>query len=190
MFPIPNDIPCLPGSVRRPEPPRRALWRQMSIFLAVFLVLQLGYGALRGSWVEHLLIDTLTVAPAAALIHIMSPELPVWAEGSRLKAPGGGINVLNGCEGTEVLFLLYAAFAAAVMPWRARLAGLAAGTLLVYALNQARVIALFHAYRSDRAWFDLLHGTVAPLALIAITTLFFLYWLERHDQCGTSTPAA
>lgn len=151
--------------------------------LVVFVALQIAYGAARGTWVERLVIDTLTVKPAASLIRIFSPEVAVRAEGTRLKAPGGGINILNGCEGTEVMFLLYAAFvAAAMLPWRARIAGLLVGTVFVYGLNQVRILALFYAYRSDRALFDLLHGTVAPLALIVLTTLYFLYWLDRYGR--------
>lgn len=181
MLPTSQGVPYLPdGAVTDSSTPPRSLLLQVALFLVVFLVLQSAYGALRHTWVERLVIDTLTVQPAASLIRTLNPEIAVRADGTRLKAPGGGINILNGCEGTEVLFLLYAALAAAMIPWRARLAGLFAGTLLVYALNQARVLALFHAYRSDKALFDLLHGTLAPLVLIACVTLFFLYWLERH----------
>ena len=161
-------------------PKPRPLWLQALLFGAVFFVLQAGYGAVRDTWVERLVIDTLTVKTAAWSIRTLTPDVAVEAVGSRLKAPGGGINIINGCEGTEVLFLLYAAFASALLPWRARLTGALAGTALVFLLNQGRVLALFYAYRSDKALFDLLHGTVAPLLLIALSALFFLYWLGRY----------
>lgn len=191
MLPTYNGIPYFPdGALSGSHDPKpRSIWLLALLFIVVFLALQTGYGALRGTWVERLVIDALTVKPAASMIRALSPDIGVKAEGTRLKAPGGGINILNGCEGTEVMFLLYAAFAAAAMPWRARFMGLFAGTLLVYALNQARVLALFYAYRSDKGLFDLLHGTVAPLALIALTTLFFLFWLERHGPRAESADA-
>jgi hypothetical protein len=44
-------------------------------------------------------------------------------------------------------------------------------------LNQARVIALVLAASHDRALFDLLHGTVLPLVLVAAVGAFFLGWL-------------
>jgi exosortase/archaeosortase family protein len=160
------------------------------LFLAVFVLLQAAWGVARGTQVERAVIDQATVHTARFLIRLIEPSLPVAAEGSRLKAPGGGINILNGCEGTEVLFLLYAALAAAAMPWRGRILGALVGTLLVFALNQGRVVALFYAYRSDRAMFDLMHGTVAPLVLIALTLLFFVYWLERHGTQRASSSAA
>jgi exosortase/archaeosortase family protein len=157
------------------------------LFGAVFVLLQAGYGALRGTWVERLAIDTLTVQSAAWLIRTLTPEVAVQAVGTRLKAPGGGINIINGCEGTEVLFLLIAAFASAQLPWRARLGGLLAGTLLVFVLNQGRILALFYAYRSDKPLFDLLHGMVAPLLLIALSALFFMVWLERYGATRDSS---
>ncbi len=98
----------------RPQP--RPLWLQALLFGAVFLLLQSGFGALRGTWVERLAIDTVTVKSAAWSFRALTPEVAVEAVGTRLKAPGGGINIINGCEGTEVLFLLYAAFVAALLP--------------------------------------------------------------------------
>ena len=66
------------------------------------------------------------------------------------------------------------------MPWRTRLAGLGLGIVLVYLLNEARVLALFYAYRSDRALFDLLHSVVAPVVLIAAAAAHFYAWAYRE----------
>ncbi len=150
------------------------------IFMVAFIALQWAWGQARGTVVERLVINQATVRPAAFLVNLISPGTSAYADGSRLKAPGGGINILNGCEGTEVLFLLYAALLAAPRAWRARLLGAIAATLYIYLLNQARIVALFFAYRSDAALFDALHGTIAPLLLIACALLFFLYWLQRY----------
>jgi exosortase/archaeosortase family protein len=150
------------------------------IFMAAFFALQWAWGQARGTAVERLIIDQATVRPAAFLVNLISPGTSAYADGSRIKAPGGGINILNGCEGTEVLFLLYAAFLAAPLAWRARLLGTGAATLFVYVLNQARIVALFFANRADAELFDALHGMIAPLLLIACSLLFFLYWLQRY----------
>ena len=153
---------------------------RLLIFMVAFFALQWAWGQARGTAVERLVIDQATVRPAAFLVNVISPSTSAYADGSRLKAPGGGINILNGCEGTEVLFLLYAALLAAPLAWRARLLGAAVATLFVYVLNQARIVALFFAYRADAGLFDALHGTIAPLLLIAFSLLFFLYWMQRY----------
>ncbi|EHR69820.1 Transmembrane exosortase (Exosortase_EpsH) [Burkholderiales bacterium JOSHI_001] len=159
---------------------RPARWGlRVLAFLVLFLALQAGYSSGRGGALERLVIDQATVRTAAALIDTLSPELQVRADGPRLRASGGGLNVLNGCEGTDVAFLLVAAMVVAPLSWRRRGAGLALGLPLVFALNQLRVLALFYAFRSDRTWFDLLHGAVGPLLLVLAVGLFFIVWLNR-----------
>ena len=98
-----------------------------------------------------------------------------------MKAAGGGLNGLNGCEGIDVAFLLVAAMLVAPLAWRWRLAGLLLGLPLVFLLNQARVMALFFAYRSEQALFNLLNAAVAPLLLIVAVGGFFAFWLMRFE---------
>ena len=147
-------------------------------FALVLMALQLAWGQARGPAIERAVIDKATVGATVGLIHLLRPELPVHGQGSRIVAPGGGLNVLNGCEGTEALFLLFAALAAGRMSMRARLAGCLLGTAWIFALNQLRLIGLFFTYRQDRALFDQLHGLIAPLLLVALVLLFFLELLR------------
>lgn len=159
---------------------RRQPWRVLLIFLAVFFALQYGWEMARDSAVERVFIDELTVRPAAWLIDQLWPVFQVHAEGHRLVAAAGRLNILNGCEGMETLFLLAAAFIAYPFAWRTRLFGLVAGTVLVFALNQARIVMLWHAFLHDRAWFGILHGTVLPVLLVAVCLVFFLVLLGRE----------
>lgn len=162
------------------------LWRA-AIFIAMFALLQGLYGAAKDTWVERLVIDEVTVKSAAWLIEMFDPETGVQPDGSRLRAPGGGINVINGCEGTDVIFLMMGAMLVAPISMRAKLLGALLGTALVLVLNQVRVIGLFYAYRIDRSLFDMLHGVIAPLLLIMAAAGFFVLWLHRHAD---SVPAA
>jgi len=179
----PKGIPYIPdgyGPASQPPKPR-SLVAQAVLFVLVFVVLQAGYSAVRETWVERLLIDTLTVKTAAAVINTITPDVSVVASGTRLKASGGGINILNGCEGTEVLFLLVAAFVAFPLHWRIKLLGLLSGVGFVFVLNELRILALFYAFRRDPSLFDLLHTIVAPVILIALTTLFFYAFLHTQQ---------
>lgn len=160
--------PSLPGA-----------WR-IAAFVLVYAVLYGLYGLGAGTWLQQLTIDHATVGTAARIIDLFDPELGVRADGSRLRAPGGGLNVLNGCEGVDVWLLLVAGLLAAPLRWRARLLGLAAGTTVVFALNQARVIGLLYAFRHDRSLFELLHGVVGPLVMVACVAVFFSWWLLRE----------
>lgn len=160
---------------------------RLTLFALVFASLQFAYNQ-AGNRVEHIVIDRLTVSAAARLIRATTPTVQVEAVGPRLVAPGGGLNVLKGCEGTDVLLILLSAILVAPLPWRSRVLGILAGTLLVFALNQFRVVALFHAYREQRSLFDTLHGTVAPLLLVACTGAFFAAWLWFFQPTSPSAP--
>lgn len=164
------------------------IWRT-GIFLAVFALLQGWYStAARDTWIERMVIDQVTVQSAAALIQSFDPSVGVQPLGSRLLAPGGGINVINGCEGIDVMFLLIAAMLVAPISMKARLAGMVIGILVTLALNQVRVIGLFYAYRVDRGVFDMLHGIVAPMLLIMAMTGYFLLWLNWHASTKAVLP--
>lgn len=165
---------------RQSEPPRLGPVATVVIFLSVFIGLQWLWGWVRETPVERLVIDQVTVQPAAWLASLITPDIQPYAQGSRLKAEGGGINVLNGCEGTDVLFLLIAAFSVAPLFLRPRLVGLLLGMGLIYILNQGRILALFYAWRADRGLFEMLHGYLAPLILVALVAVYFQFWLQMH----------
>ncbi len=177
-----RGIPYLPdGAVDWPArtPPPRSRGIVLFLFVAIFATLQLGWSSARDTWLERLVVHLVTVQPAAAAIRLLTPEIPAQALGPRIVAPGGGLNILNGCEGMEIVFLLAAAFFAVRMRWRTRLAGLGAGLSLVFLLNQARIMVLFYAFRSDKAVFDLLHTLASPVLLIAAVALFFYGWVRK-----------
>jgi exosortase/archaeosortase family protein len=172
-----------PMSFPSPVPSALGLGR-VAAFLALFVVLAGAYRALGGSALERWVIEVWTVQPAAALLGWIDPAAGVQAAGPRLAAPGGGLNVLRGCEGTDVLLLLAAAMIAAPLPWRWRAAGLVAGIAVVFVLNQARLVTLFYAHRADAGWFDLAHGLLLPLAMVAGAGLFYLAWLRRFGAAA------
>jgi exosortase family protein XrtM len=165
---------------REREPPRMGQAATILIFLAMFFGLQWAWEQAHETAVERLVIDQATVKPSAWLAGLITPEINPYADGARLKAQGGGINILNGCEGTDVLFLLIAAFSVAPLFLRQRLWGLLLGVLLVYVFNQIRILALFYAWRTDRGLFEMLHGYLAPLVLVTLVGIYFHLWLQLH----------
>ena len=146
------------------------------VFLLVFSILQFGYSASRGSFFEWLVIDIATVRPSVAVINLIAPQEQAQAKGHRIVSAQGGLNILNGCEGTESMFLLLAAIVAFTASWLRKFKGALIGILLVYVLNQARIIVLYFVAHHDKHWFDLLHGYIAPTLIIVLTCVFFLWW--------------
>lgn len=182
---LPNSPPGAPSRPDETASPPHGLLGRALLFVLLFAALLGLHEAGRGSWVERLFIDHMTVRTAAWLIAVADPALGIEAVGSRLRAPGGGINVLNGCEGADVMFLMISAMLVAPISPGRRAVGLLVGAGLVFALNQVRIVSLFYAFRSDKDLFEMLHGLVAPLVLIAAVAAFFIVWLNR----AASAPA-
>jgi exosortase/archaeosortase family protein len=86
----------------------------------------------------------------------------------------------------EALFLLSAAIAVVPLSWSQRSRGLLLGTLIVFVANQARILALFYAYRADHNLFDRIHGIIAPIAVILVVTGYFHAWLLHASSRATS----
>jgi exosortase family protein XrtM len=156
--------------------------KRLIVFALVFAALQFSWQALRGSAVEHALIHHVTVRPAVLLINALTPNVNSRAVEFSVRATGGGINIRNGCEGLEALFLLAAAFTVAPLTLKSRLAGVALGIVVVFAVNQVRILALFYAHRHDPSLFYPLHATVAPIAVILCVAGFFYWWLLRDRR--------
>jgi exosortase/archaeosortase family protein len=161
----------------------RTLWAMALVFVLSFASMQWLWSQARGTVVEQVVIHQATVGTAVRVIQAWTPQWQAQAVGPRIRAQGGGINVLNGCEGTEVLFLLLAALLAYPLAWRVRVAGVLLGTVWVFALNELRLLALFYSLRWDRSWFDVLHGLWAPLCLIVLA-LAFMGVLIQWDARG------
>ncbi len=146
------------------------------LFLAIFAALDYGYYLTRGTMVEHLLIDTLTVRPAAALINAVVPAISARASGNSLFTQFGSLNILEGCEGCDGMFLLIAA----VLPFPARrlwkLVGVIGGVSLMYAMNQLRILALVLTLHWRPNWFASLHGLIAPTCIVVAGCIFFFAW--------------
>jgi exosortase family protein XrtM len=168
---------------KQPTPPPKppSLIVHAVLFLLVFTILQVGWLLVRDNNFGHFIRGDLTVKPAVSLINTLSPSIHASALGNQIKAKGGGLVIKLGCEGVEALFILIAAIVNAPLSRMAKLNGILWGTLLIFVVNQARIVALFYAFRADKSIFYFLHGTFAPLMLIVIAGLFFHWWIVKNS---------
>jgi len=150
-------------------------------FCLLFFLLQAAYESLRGTWLETTIIESLTVAPSAALASAIAPQIGVHAEGTRIVSTNERLNILLGCEGAEAFLLLLSGILCARRNWGVTLKGLGVGLLVVYAANIVRVVSLFFAALRDRSLFGLLHAYLAPVAMTGIAVLFFALWIKWSE---------
>ena len=160
--------------------PHRAGVRFVVLFVTVFSLLQVALIRSEQSWLARLLIDDVTVGVSAALIDHVYPQDNAFALARSIVSQRVRLNVLHGCEGTEAMFLLIAAILAFSAPWRSRVKALGTGCLLVYVLNELRILALYATARDARYYFELMHGYVGPTIVIVAIVLFFTAWVARQ----------
>lgn len=168
--------------------PLALAWRAAG-FLVAFSMLQLAWQGLSGSRLEYFVIHTCTVRPAALLVNLLTPGVQARASNDVLQASYGGLNILNGCEGLEALFLVNAAFAVAPLDWRRRLGGMAVGVPVVFVVNQARILTLFYAFRASPPLFDALHATVTPVVVVVLVCCYFYAWLAHASRRSVAETA-
>jgi len=150
------------------------------VFLLIFVSLQWLWGLGRNSAVGHIMIEGITVTSAVDLINVISSDIIASAQGTHITAVGGGINVVSGCDGLEVMFLLIAAMMISPLSWPAKLIGIVSGLVYIFLLNQLRLLTMFYAVRQNKQLFELVHGLIAPIILVALTSLFLAFWLSRY----------
>ncbi len=148
------------------------------LFFAAMIALMSAYYSLPTLFIENTIVRFFAVIPSGIIVDWLTPGYDVSTEKTRIISSIARINVLKGCEGTEVLLILYAAVLSVMRPWKYSVIGVIAGTALVFVLNQVRIVSLFFIAAYHKNFFELVHGFLAPVIIIVITSAFFLLWFK------------
>lgn len=155
---------------------------RLAAFGFVFFLLQAAYESQRDGWVESVVIESVTVAPSAALVSALAPRVRARAVGVAIESPGEKLKILPGCEGAEAFLLLFSAVLCARRSLRATLVGLGLALVIVYVANIVRIVSLFFFALRDRPLFGLFHGYLAPLAVAGVGMIYFSLWLSWSQR--------
>lgn len=134
-----------------------------------FVAWSLGlFGLLRLHWIE---------------VHALWPFTEM--QGALATALNGGsqlpVTTTLACSGADALALCLGAIFAYPVRWRHRLAGAAAGVLVIVALNIVRIASLGRAAGSPR-WFELLHLYIWPAILTLAIAGYVFLWARTADD--------
>jgi exosortase H (IPTLxxWG-CTERM-specific) len=107
-------------------------------------------------------------------------------EGAVLRDPASGfaVEMRDGCNAVNVTIMLWSAVLAFPAPWRLKVLGLLAGSLLIQALNIVRFISLFYIGQYSMTWFDFAHGYLWESLLVLDTMVVFCLWANRASRYG------
>ena len=91
------------------------------------------------------------------------------------------MNIRRGCDGVVATILLVSACLAYPLAWKSRLSGVLWGYVLIFALNLVRIVGLFIAgLNGSEQTFGFLHTYVSQFIVIALTMVFWIYWVGRE----------
>jgi exosortase family protein XrtM len=163
----------------------REFWLLLA-FMGVYALLDYIYFIIPDDIFIHVIHAHGLVAVCADLINVITPFERVVATTNQLLSAKVELNIVRGCDGAGVFFVLIAAMTIFPAPWQRKLIGIAQGIALIYAVNVLRICALYYIQANLRSWFVLVHIYVAPTFMLLIGCIFFAWWAfnstrPRHD---------
>ena len=129
---------------------------------------------------------------AANTINTLTPDRNVTVKDHSIISKKAKLNIVRGCDGSGVWFMLTAAILGFGASVRHTIIGFVLGTLTVYLINQVRIVGLFYVIEYNRAWFPPVHTYFAPTLIIFLIAGFFLVWTRwsSNDELATESKEA
>lgn len=150
-------------------------------FIAVYSVFHLMYFYVPDATLKQIYYDYL-VTISADIINFFAPSERVFARNNSLLSARANLEVVRGCDGAGVMFLMTAAILVFSASIKRKIVGLVCGLILVYVLNQIRIISLYFIVVYRRDWFLPVHTYVAPSFIILFCSLFFMWWAFQESR--------
>jgi exosortase H (IPTLxxWG-CTERM-specific) len=122
----------------------------------------------------------LLVSASALLVRLFGGHAVALQKILRNPATGFEITVEDTCNASNVVILLCSAVLAFPAGWRQKLKGIAAGSLVLHAVNLLRIISLFYLGQIDTSWFEFAHVYVWEGVMMILTMVVFWVWV--HDS--------
>lgn len=170
------------------EPSSAPLWQRPNEikFLLVFIICYSAFHSLYFLIPDNILRDVFhhyaILIFSVDVINYLAPHEMVTVVGNKLVSAKATLSVVRGCDGAGVSFLLVAA----IMAFRARLSdkviGILTGILLLYVINQVRIIGLYFVIAYNREWFVPIHTYFAPTLIVILSSAFFAWWAYKSTS--------
>lgn len=163
-------------NTRYPILPSRP-FRFLVIFVGIYSLLEAIYFTVPNDFLRDVVYHRGIVAVGADIIHLITPQDLVVTNANKLQSGTVTLEIIRGCDGAGVAFLLISAILIFPATWSRKLAGLLAASALVFVLNQMRIVGLYYIVAYDKAWFFPVHTYFAPTLMIAVSCIFFAWWV-------------
>jgi exosortase H (IPTLxxWG-CTERM-specific) len=159
----------------------------LRFFVTFVVLLVVLFGVELTPWAQQYFVGPWTNALAAIsarLVMMVDPSVAAAGRVLHSTSNGFAVSIEAGCNGVEATIVLAAAMFAFPAPWRAKVAGLAAGIVAVQALNVVRVISLFYLGQWDRQVFEWAHLYLWQALIMLDVLVVWLVWVRLLPRVG------
>lgn len=153
-------------------------WKMAAFFVATYATLNLGYFLLPDSILKDVHYVAL-LRPCALIINMINGLESVTVSGGALVSNGIQLAIVRGCDGFGVAALLVAGVVCFPVQLRLKIIGASLGVMIVYILNNIRIVALYFVMRYHHEVFPDLHNLFIPTLMLLICGLAFLWWTKQ-----------
>lgn len=159
--------------------------RKPRSFVVVFIVAALGQFAILLSWPLRPMVDGFSAYLAAASAWVITGFGGSCLQHAAIlsnPALGFSMEVRDGCNGVNVVILLWAAIVAYPSKMKWKLAGMGAGVAAIQVLNLFRLISLFYLGQYSPSIFEFAHLYLWEMLIIIDAMAVFALWTRRAEQ--------
>ncbi|MBT8140050.1 MAG: exosortase family protein XrtM [Gammaproteobacteria bacterium] len=161
--------------------------RFVLIAAVLYGLFHLAYHRIPDKTLQSVIYPNIIGHVAAKVINTFTPDRKVRVKDNKIMSSKAVLNIVRGCDGSGVWFMLMAA----VLGFGGRIkhvvVGLVLGTLVVYTINQIRIVGLYYLVEWNRMYFPAVHTYYAPTLIIFLIAAFFLWWTRWSIQSSTES---
>jgi exosortase family protein XrtM len=149
---------------------------QFILFVGCYVLLDYAYFNIPDALFSNVIYYHGVVSICADVINFFSPAEQVLAKQNHLLSTKADLEIVRGCDGAGMLFLVMSAILVFQTPIRRKLLGLLLGIGLIYCLNLVRICLLYFVLAYQPGWFQLIHTYVAPTFMVLLGCCYFAWW--------------
>ena len=149
---------------------------QCILFIGCYMILNAAYFSIPFNLFSQLIYYHGVVMICADLINMITPLEQVVATQNHLISAKADLEIVRGCDGAGVLFLLISAIAVFPANFGRKLIGFGLGISLIYGINIMRICGLYFVISHHPEWLQLIHIYVAPTLMVVVGCIYFAWW--------------
>ncbi len=151
-------------------------WVTFILFVTYYALLDYAYFKIPVNLFSNVIYYQGVVVICADLINWLAPLEQVLAKQNHLLSAKADLEIVRGCDGAGVLFLVMSAVLVFPSGLKRKVLGLLLGIGVVYGLNLLRICVLYFVIAYHPGWFQLIHTYVAPTLMVVLGCFYFAWW--------------